>query len=478
MINLAAAPSAYTYALNPRGNFTGVDPIDFKMSKGAQIDISQPAPVENKYPKTSYADYVRGVQNQSYIQSLLRKEQEERKNLASQPPLQPTQNKNALSRQTSGDKFQDVRVLPPSRNGSRSSSPVRIITAATPISQVKTTTASVSQSAPTPPSYDEAVQNLKKLKNMQAKNRQKAQEAQQKQERRTAGEIFKEAKQKQKQRQQQRQQQPQDETGGYWDWLYGSAAVGSLVPVPKGQDPLSLVRDKEKEKNKNIGQQQNMGIGSSRGMRDLDPDLYDEEYPQDQELSNVNKAQQRYVPPRPQDSFMSRLKRYSPQEWVTVLIALTFVILALIAVIALHKDDIDIDLARNAFNGMMAISMIAIGYGIGRHVTDQGVKLTLTSEDFILFLVSIAIAASAIIGAGALNNRIPDIGVAKDAVRYAGSIAGIGAVISFLLKKGKERGFVRDDIRRKSLVNNQNRANYDDDEVDEEEEIDFEAEDY
>jgi hypothetical protein len=133
--------------------------------------------------------------------------------------------------------------------------------------------------------------------------------------------------------------------------------------------------------------------------------------------------------------FLSSIKSYTPRQWTVLLFALAFLGLSITAMTSLYSSKINLDAARNALNGMTAMGTLAIGFGLGRHITDDKWLKNMEKDDFVLFLGGMTVISGSISASAALNQSNPKIEVAKQSIKWTSIVAGVIVVVAMALKR-------------------------------------------
>lgn len=117
-------------------------------------------------------------------------------------------------------------------------------------------------------------------------------------------------------------------------------------------------------------------------------------------------------------------KNYTAKQYFLFAYALTFLILTIIALVALFKQEANIKLARRTLNGLLALSMFGIGYIAGTHADSMTAKGSWNARDMTLSALGIVFIILAINTIAKVDKGQPkDIESAKTSMKGIGFIA-------------------------------------------------------
>lgn len=141
------------------------------------------------------------------------------------------------------------------------------------------------------------------------------------------------------------------------------------------------------------------------------------------------------APTSSSSGFLSSLQTYTPRQWAILLFSVTFLALSGTAMGALYSKNVNLEAARNALNGMTAMGTLAIGFGLGRHITDTNWLKSMQKDDFVLFLGGLVVIMGSMSATTAINQATPKLDVAKQSLKWTSIFAAMIVVIALALKK-------------------------------------------
>jgi hypothetical protein len=124
----------------------------------------------------------------------------------------------------------------------------------------------------------------------------------------------------------------------------------------------------------------------------------------------------------------------APKSIIMIAFAAVYIILTAVAWFSIHKTTVsstNIRNARRAINGLMIMSIFAIGYVIGGH-TFTGITVKWSTKDLVTIAVGVIILALALTAIVAINKTVPDVASVQRSTKGLALFSLVGAGVALM----------------------------------------------